>query len=146
MADTVTAQLLLNGPRHWAYRFTNLSDGSGESGVTKVNATSSGSLGVTYAGQTLYPGVHLKVTKCYYSVINMQLRIQFHASSNADMLVLNGYGELDFERIGGIQNPGTSALSGSTGSIDFTTLGQQASPNPLGSYTVYLEGTKGLPN
>jgi hypothetical protein len=142
MADTVTAQLLFNGPRHWAYRFTDLSDSTGESGVTKVNATSGGALGVVYAGQTLYPGVHLKVTKCFYSIVGMEVRIQFHASSNADMLVLNGYGELDFSRTGGIQNPGTTTLSGSTGSIDFTTVGQIAGS----TYSIYLEGTKGLPN
>ena len=147
MADAVTSQLLINGPRNWAYRFTNVSDGTGESGVTKVNAGSSGPLGVVIAGETIYPGVHLKITKIDFAVAGMALRVQFHATSDEDALVLSGVDHWDFVNLGGIQNPGTAALTGSTGSIDFTTIGQQGGTTDVApsTYTVVLWGTKGIP-
>lgn len=142
MVDTVTSQLLFNGPRHWAYRFTNVSDATGEAGVTKIDATSGGALGVVVpGGQTQYPGVHLKITKIRYSVLGMSLRVQFHATANADALILSGSDLKDFTDTGGIQNPGTAALAGSTGSIDFTTVGAASGS----TYSVEIEGTKGLP-
>jgi hypothetical protein len=141
MADAVTTQTLFNGNRHCAFRFTNESDGTGESGVTKIDATSGGSLGVVVQGQTFYPGVHLKVVGIDYDIKSMGLRIQFHASSNADMMVLGGFGRFDYTDIGGIQNPGTAALSGSTGSIDFTTV----DANLGASYSVVIRCTKGVP-
>lgn len=141
MADTVTTQLLFNGPRHAVFRFTNESDGTGETGVTKIDATSGGSLGVVIQGNTIYPGVHLKVVGVDYDIKSMGLRMQFHASSNADMLDLGGFGTKDFTDIGGIQNPGTASLTGSTGSIDFTTVGA----NLGASYSVVVRCTKGIP-
>jgi hypothetical protein len=141
MADTVTSQLLFNGPRHFVYRFTNESDGTGESGVTKIDATSGGALGVVIQGTTVYPGVNLKITGVDYDIKSMGLKIQFHASSNADVLVLGGFGTKDYSDIGGIQNPGTTTLTGSTGSIDFTTVGA----NLGASYSVVIRGTKGVP-
>ena len=48
---------------------------------------------------------------------------------------------MDFKDIGGIQNPGTAALTGSTGSIDFTTVGQTSGA----SYSVVMHMTKGIP-
>lgn len=142
MADAVTTQLLFNGPRHAVFRFTNESDGTGETGVTKIDATSGGLLGVIEpGGQTQYPGLHLKITGVDYDIKSMGLRLQFHASSNADMLVLGGFGSLKFAEFGGIQNPGTVALAGSTGSIDFTTV----NANLGASYSVVIRCTKGLP-
>ncbi len=140
MADAVTSQTLLNGPRHLVMRFTNESDGTGETGVTKVDATAAAN-GIVLQGQTITPGVHLKITKVAYDIKGMGVRVQFHATSNADALVLGGYGTMDFRDVGGIQNPGTASLAGSTGSIDFTTV--QAA---LGSsYSVTLWMTKGIP-
>lgn len=140
MADVVTSQVLLNGPRHLVMRFTNVSDGTGESGVKKVDAASATN-GVVVQGQTITPGVHLKVTEVKYDIKSMGLRIQWDASSPADMLVLGGYDVLDFRDSGGIQNPGAAALTGSTGSILFTTLGAVANS----SYSVVLSMTKGIP-
>lgn len=136
MADTVTSQILFNGPRHLVMRFTNVSDDTGETGVVKVNATNTG--GVVVQGQTIFPGTHLKVTKCQYDVAGMGLRIQWVASSNVDMLVLNGYGTFDFTDIGGVQNP---LPTGATGSIAFTTIGAVANS----TYTIVLSMTKGTP-
>ena len=45
MADAVTTQILENGNNWWSYSFTNLSDGTGESGVVKVDGSAAGPLG-----------------------------------------------------------------------------------------------------
>lgn len=141
MADAVTSTLILNGNRHAVFVFTN-DGGTVEAGVTKIDATSSGSLGVVKQGQTFYPGVHMKITGVRYSVQGMALRIQWHASSNQDALILQGADHLDFRDTGGIPNPGT--MAGVTGSIDFTTDIVSAG-TPLPSYFVELTVTKGVP-
>jgi len=141
MADTVTSQLLFKGNRHTVWRFTNVSDGTGETDVTKIDATSAGQLGTVVQGQTFYPGVHLKITKIIYDCKGMGLRIQWHATTNEDIVVLGGFGTQDYRDIGGIQNPGTTALTGSTGSIDFTTI--NAALNA--TYSVEIHCTLGVP-
>lgn len=142
MADAITSTLLLNGNRHAVYAFTN-DGGTAETGVTKIDATSGGSLGVIKQGQTFYPGVHLKITGVRYAVQGMVLRIQWHATTNQDALLLSGSDHLDFRDTGGIQNPGT--MTGVTGSIDFTTDVGTLGTGPLPSYFVELTVTKGVP-
>ena len=39
MADTVTSQTILNTPYRLVMKFTNVSDGSGESAVNKVDVS-----------------------------------------------------------------------------------------------------------
>jgi hypothetical protein len=139
MADLVTVQTLFSGPRHLVMRFTNVSDGTGEAGVIKVNATTAN--GIVVQGQTIFPQTNLKITKCQYDVSGMGLRIQWKATTNEDILVLGGFNTLDFTDIGGIQNPGTANLAGSTGSIAFTTIAAAANA----TYTVILSMSLGIP-
>jgi hypothetical protein len=143
MADTVTTQILENGNRLVVMKFTNSSDGTGESGVVKVNATSTGPLGIVVQGQNFYPGVHLKVVEIKYSVFSMGLRIQWVATSDLDMLVLQATDHWKFldERMGfgGIYVP--SGTTGATGSIAFTTVGAASGSG----YTVVMTMTKGVP-
>ena len=40
MADTVTSQTIEDGPRTAIFAFTNVSDGTGESAVTKIDVSS----------------------------------------------------------------------------------------------------------
>jgi hypothetical protein len=143
MADVVTSQLLENGPRFAIYKFTNVSDGTGESGVTKVDATSSGPLGVVVQGSTYYPGTHLKVVDVKYSVFSMGLRIQWVASSALDMLVLQAtdHWQMLDERggFGGLYVP--PATAGATGSISFTTVGAATGSG----YTIIMKLVKAIP-
>lgn len=139
MADTVTVSTIEDGPRNLVMRFTNNSDGTGETGVVKVNATSAH--GVTIAGNTIYPGLHLKIRRVSYAVAGMTLRVQWVATTNADALILSGTDHQDFRSFGGIPNPGVAANAGATGSIAFTTEGQAAGS----SYSVVLYMTKGIP-
>jgi hypothetical protein len=39
MADAVTSQTFIDGPKTVVMKFTNISDGTGESGVTKVDVS-----------------------------------------------------------------------------------------------------------
>lgn len=138
MADAVTSQILENGPRRLTMKFTSVSDGGGEAGVVKVDATASGPGGVVIQGQTLFPGVHLKVEEIDYDIKSMGLRIQWVATTNVDMEVLGGFGVKSYRSSGPLQNPKTT---GATGSIAFTTL----NANLNASYTVVLKMLKGLP-
>lgn len=143
MADTVTSQLLENGQRLVVYKFTNLSDGTGEAGVVKVDATATGPLGIIVQGQTFYPGTNLKIVEIKYSVFSMGLRIQWVATSAVDCLVLQAtdHWKILDERMGfgGLYVP--SGTTGATGSIQFTTVGAASGSG----YTIIMTLTKGVP-
>jgi hypothetical protein len=144
MADVVTSQLLTIGPRRVVYKFTNVSDGTGESAVVKVNASSTGPLGVTVQGQTFYPGVHMKIVDMNYDVRTMSVRMQWEANVNQDIWIASGQGAGPFQfldsRSGfqGIPNPNTA---GATGSILFTTLGAASGA----TYSIILALVLGIP-
>ena len=55
MADAVTSQTILDGPNKVVMKFTNISDGTGESAVTKVDvsALATGTDGATCTGVTI---------------------------------------------------------------------------------------------
>ena len=142
MVDAVTTQILENGPRNWAFSFTNLSDGTGESAVVKVDGSSAGPLGVVIQGQTFYPTKHLKIVEVDYDVKGMALEIIWDATTPQNALVLGGFGHRKFHRFGGLSQVDSAGtyIIGATGKIKFTTLG--AMPNS--GYTVILRGTKGI--
>jgi hypothetical protein len=120
-------------------KFTGYSDGTGETGVVKVNATSAH--GVVIAGQTYFPLLNIKVRRIVYDVQGEIVRVQWVATTNADLAVLTGFGTMDFEEFGGVPCPGTTALPGATGSIAFTTVNQFVGS----SYTITMQMTKGVP-
>lgn len=131
MADAVTTQIIANGPRNLILKFTNFSDGTGESGVVKVLATST-----TYANLGIVPGIHLKIARCIFAVTGGTVRVQWVASANTDLWDLSGFGTYDFIAAP-LPNPNNS---GATGSIAFTTSGFVAGS----SYTIDLEMFKGI--
>lgn len=134
MADTVSTQILQNGFQNIIVKFTNFSDGTGETGVTKVDATSTGPYGVSKGGILYYPGIHLSVYKMNYDVRGMLLRMQWDADTDQDMFLLSGYDEQDFTRFGGLTVP---VISGATGNILFTTL--ESSVNSTYSIVMHLK-------
>ncbi len=142
MADAVTTQLLENGNNWWSYSFTNLSDGTGETSVTKIDGSATGPLGVIIAGQTFYPAQHIKIREIEYDVKGMALEIIWDATVSQNALVLGGFGRMKYDKVGGLAAMGSSGvlLAGATGKIKFTTLG--AMPNS--GYTVFMRGTKGI--
>lgn len=143
MADAVTTQVLENGPRRIVALFTNFSDGTGESDITKIDATASGPFGVVQQGQTIYPGTHLTVVSIQYDVRVMAVRMQWKASSNQDFWIASGSGAgpiMMLDRRGGFQGIYPPAIAGVTGSISFTTSDHVAKA----SYSIILEMTKGI--
>ena len=143
MADAVTSQLIANGPRNWGYVFTNISDGTGEAAVVKVDGSASGPLGVIIGGATIFPLDHIKITEIEYDVKGMALEIIWDATTSVNATVLSGFGRLNYHKFGGLAAVDSAGvlLVGATGKIKFTTLGQV----PTSGYTVYMRGTKGIP-
>jgi hypothetical protein len=123
MADAVTSQVILNSERNLVMKFTNISDGTGESAVTKVAAA-------TY-------GTNVKIKRIHYSTSGMSVQILWDATADvvAWLIPTDMSDTLDFEAFGGITNNGGSGV---TGNIQFTTVGHTSGD----TYSIILEMTK----
>lgn len=126
MADAVTSQTLLDGPRNVVMKFTNLSDGTGESAVTKVDVSALGGS----------PG-EVKINRVKFTTQGMAVRMLWDATTDELIMDLpaDRSGMLDFTNTGGLIN---NAGAGVTGDIRFTTIGHTAGD----SYMVELEMVK----
>ena len=122
MVDAVTSQTLLDGDRNIVMKFTNISDGSGEAAVKKVDVSA---LGKAATG--------VVIERIDYMTDGMQVNILWDATANVSALLLptSDSGTLDFKDMGGITN---NSGAGSTGDILFTTTGHTA----LDTYTIVL--------
>jgi hypothetical protein len=136
MSDAVQTQVIQNGNQIYIAKFTNFSDGTGESAVTKLDPTSSGDMGVNIAGNVLYPGTHLKIMRMNYTVSGMTLRVYWDATTARVLWFLQGFGKMDFHKHGGLYVPqsGGAPVTGATGKVLFTTEGAGAGS----SYTVEM--------
>ena len=146
MVDTVTSQLIANGHRNWGYVFTSLSDGTGESGVVKVDGSATGPLGVIINGATIYPAQHIKITEIEWNVKGMGLEIIWDATPSSVIATYLGSdtaGKLCYTKFGGLAAVSSTGvlLVGATGKIKFTTTGAMQNSG----YTIYMRGTKGIP-
>ena len=116
MADTVTSQTIQDGDKIAVLKFTNASDGTGESAVKKVDvsALSSNSLGQSCTS--------VSIARIYWACVGMRVNIEFDASTNvlAIPLPADSTGDEYYDLFSGIPN---NAGSGKTGDIDFTTVG-----------------------
>ena len=116
MADTVTSQTIQDGDKIAVLKFTNASDGTGESAVKKVevSALSSNSLGQSCTS--------VSIARIYWACVGMRVNIEFDASTNvlAIPLPADSTGDEYYDLFSGIPN---NAGSGKTGDIDFTTVG-----------------------
>lgn len=131
MADTVTTQTLVDGPRKVVMVFQNQSDGTGESAVAKVDVTT-----LTAKSDGTTPTA-VSIQRIKYATQGMAVKILWDATTDvlAWSLPQDHAAELDFAPIGGLQN---NAGSGKTGNIMFTTVGHTAGD----SYSIELEMVK----
>ena len=131
MADAVTSQTLIDGDRYAVMKFTNISDGSGESAVTKVDVSALQPLASNTAAQKTCTGVSIE--RIWWQCIGMKVRILFDASSDVMAIELgeNQSGSHDYSIFGGLTN---NAGSGKTGDINFTTVGHTSAD----TYTIIL--------
>jgi len=120
MADAVATQTIQDGGNTAIFRFTNVSDGSGESAVAKIDVSALAVDPVTGAACT-----KVSIQKIYYSTIGMGVKIFFNASTNVLAWQLNAdwADTLDFSDFTGIPN---NAGSGVNGDILFTTVGHSS--------------------
>lgn len=125
MVDAVTSQKLVDGARSVVYSFTNLSDGTGEAAVLKVDVS-----GLNEAPATV------KIEKIHYDISGMQVEVLWDADTDVIAAILStGQGTIDYSAFGGLIN---NAGAGVTGDIKFTTVGHTAND----SYTIILEMKK----
>jgi|TARA_Y100000361_G_scaffold54134_1_gene47271 hypothetical protein len=121
MADAVTSQTLSDGDRIAVVKFTNISDGTGESSVAKVDisALAASNTGLTPSRAT--------IEQIWYDIGGMRVALEWNATSNVVAAVLGGSaaagnvnGHMDFRSFGGLKN---TEASGANGDIDLTTHG-----------------------
>ena len=128
MADAVTSQTIQDGDRKAVLKFTNVSDGTGESNVVKVDVSA---LTANSSGNAC---TKVTVTQIWWQCVGMGVELLCDATANTLIIGLspdsNGYH--DYTPFTGIPN---NAGSGVTGDILFTTIGASAGD----TYTVILD-------
>jgi len=126
MADAVTSQTLVDGPKTSVLKFTNVSDGTGESAVVKVDVSALAD-----------SPSKVKIMQAWFATDGMSVDVLFDATSNvlAFTAPAGMTDHLDFRSFGGIQN---NAGTGVTGDILFTTRGHTAAD----TYSIILEVSK----
>ena len=114
MADAVASQTIFDGERVAIMKFTNLSDGSGENKVLKVDvsALSPSASGKACNGVT--------ITKIHAAVHGMEVQIWWDADTDvlAWIIPREAAYTFDFSPFGGLTN---NAGAGKTGDILFST-------------------------
>ena len=128
MADTVTSQTIQDGERKAVLKFTNISDGSGESAVKKVDvsALASNSSGTACT--------EVAVSKIWWQCVGMGVELLNDATTDTLIIGLSpdSNGMHDYSSFSGIPN---DSGSGKTGDTMFTTIGASNGD----TYTVILE-------
>tara|TARA_Y100001970_G_scaffold291543_1_gene429087 strand:+ start:3946 stop:4347 length:402 start_codon:yes stop_codon:yes gene_type:complete len=119
MADTVTSQTIIDSQKLAILKFTNESDGTGESSVKKVDVSA---LGKNNLGESC---TRVSIRRIYWATRGMGVDIEFDASTNvlAIPLPADSTGDEYYDLFTGIPN---NAGSGITGDIDFTTVGHSS--------------------
>ena len=131
MADAVTSQTIQDGERKAVLKFTNISDGSGEAAVKKIDVSA---LSANSAGAAC---TEVAVAKIWWQCVGMGVELLNDA--DADTLIIglspdsNGYH--DYSDFSGIPN---NAGDGKTGDVMFTTIGASNTD----TYTVIIEVLK----
>lgn len=127
MADTVASQTLVDGPKTAVLKLTNISDGTGESAVTKVDVSAL----QTSADGDACTGVTIE--RIWWQCIGMKVQILWDASTDLFCIELgeNQSGDHDYTKFGGLTN---NSGSGKTGDLNFTTVGHSSGD----TYTVIL--------
>ena len=131
MEDAVSSQTIQDGERNLVMKFTNVSDGTGESAVKKVDVSA---LATNSKGQTC---TKVKIQRIYWATVGMSVKLDFDATSNVLLIGLpaDSTGDEYYDRFTGIPNNAGSCV---TGDIDLTTTGHSSGD----SYMIILEMIK----
>lgn len=130
MADAVTSQTIFDGEREVVMKFTNISDGTGETGVLKVDvsALTSNAAGKVCDGVTL--------DRIHASINGMSVALLWDATTDVPAVIL-APGMYTFDHGKRIQLP-NNAGTGKTGDVLFTTIGASSGD----TYSIVLEMVK----
>ena len=115
MADTVDSNVVHSGSRRYAIHLTNESDGTGESGVTKIDIS-------TLIGPDGTAPTYTVVEEVRYNVVGFNYVVLEWAHTTNDEIAVCGTGAdyMDFTGLGGLVDPKST---GGTGDIVLTTDG-----------------------
>ena len=131
MADTVASQTLVDDIKIAVFKFTNISDGSGESAVKKIDVSA---LATNQRGQAC---TRVTIDEIWWQCNGMKVQVLFDASTDLLCIELgeNQSGHHDYSSFGGLTN---NAGSGVTGDILFTTVGHSSAD----TYTITMKVRK----
>lgn len=126
MADAVASQTLVDGERNVVMKFTNLSDGTGESAVLKVDVSA----------LNKSPS-EVRIERIIAHTAGMAVNILWDADTDVPAFIIGQDAalDMDFRSFGGLRN---NAGTGKTGDILFTTVGHTSGD----SYTIILHLAK----
>jgi hypothetical protein len=132
MAMAFTFEVLENSARGYILHVVGVDT------ATTTAFTSDGSSTGIVAANGYTPTTSLKVRRVVYNMTNCMARLQWHQTTNAELINLSGYGSYDVRDNQGIINPkGT----GSTGDIDLTTYPIAAVTSGAGVVTATMSFT-----
>ena len=128
MADAVASQIIVDGPSFVAIKLTNISDGTGETAVTKVDVSA-----LEADSRTGLSCTDVNIERIWWECIGMKVRSLFDAETDVMAIELceNQSGNHDYSIFGGLTN---NAGTGKTGDVKFTTVGASSGD----TYTVIL--------
>ena len=128
MADAVASQTIVDGSSYVAIKLTNISDGTGESAVTKIDVSA-----LEADSRTGLSCTDVNIERIWWQCIGMKVRILFDADTDVMAIELgeNKSGDHDYSLFGGLIN---NAGTGKTGDIKFTTVGASSGD----TYTVIM--------
>tara|TARA_R100001509_G_scaffold162674_2_gene134894 strand:- start:114 stop:515 length:402 start_codon:yes stop_codon:yes gene_type:complete len=131
MADTVTSQTIQDDNRKAVLKFTNISDGTGESAVTKIDVSA---LQANSSGDAC---TEVAISKIWWQCVGMGVELLNDATTDTLIIALSpdSNGMHDYSSFSAIPN---DAGSGKTGDVKFTTIGASSGD----TYTVILEVLK----
>lgn len=130
MADAVNSQILFDGYSEAIMKFNNVSDGTGETAVLKVDVSA---LGANNVGK---PCTGVTIKRIHASINGMSVNVLWDATTDVSAIVLApGMYTLDLAANAHLWN---NAGDGVTGDVLFTTIGAGAGD----TYSVVLEMIK----
>ncbi len=117
MADTVDVDVVQNSKDRYVVHLTCISDGTGESNVTKIDRSA------LLNANGVAP-VAIDIMEVRWSMQGFSyVKISWDHSTDDVALLLNGNGYDNFEEEGGLKDPRSSAVSGASGDILLTSIG-----------------------
>ena len=121
MADTVDTLTVFSGARKKAYRFTNISDGTGESAVVKIDRS-------TLLGPSGTVPTYILIEEIQWSIQGFaSVRLFWDQSADDEIVMLApGNGVASWVAVGGLMAPQSPGATAAYGDVLLTTNGAQS--------------------